>query len=151
MRTFHVSRRLLLLLAILAVASPVIYYLASPLVISRQVSETSPAAVSQTIATGIFTDADSFHKTSGTAKVLQFADASRVLRLEGFRTTNGPDLFVYLSADKQAREFVNLGGLKGNIGDQNYDIPASADLARYKFVLIYCRAFSTLFGSAELF
>jgi hypothetical protein len=73
------------------------------------------------------------------------------LRLEDFKSTNGPDLYVYLSTDKgAATDFVNLGRLKGNIGNQNYDIPKRTDLSKYDTVLIWCRAFSVLFGSAEL-
>ncbi len=71
------------------------------------------------------------------------------MRLENF-VTNGPDLYVYLSADAQARDFLDLGRLKGNIGDRNYVVPVGADLSRYKYVLVWCRAFSVLFGSAQL-
>ena len=73
-----------------------------------------------------------------------------MLRLEGFTATNGPDLFVYLSTDRTAADFVNLGELKGNLGGQNYNIPVGTNLARHRFVLIWCRAFSVLFGSAQL-
>ncbi len=102
------------------------------------------------MATGTFTDADSFHKTSGMVKILQMADGSRILRLEGFHTTNGSDLFVYLSTSRQTNDF-NLGSLKGNMGGQNYDIPSNADLESYRYALIYCRAFSVLLGSVEFF
>jgi hypothetical protein len=70
--------------------------------------------------------------------------------LENLKATNGPDLYVYLSADKDASDIVNLGRLKGNIGNQNYEIPAGTDLSKYNTVLIWCKAFSTLFGSAKL-
>jgi hypothetical protein len=73
-----------------------------------------------------------------------------ILRLEDLMVTNGPDLYVYLSTDKSASDFVNLGRLKANIGNQNYPIPAGTDLTKYDIVLIWCRAFSVLFGSAEL-
>lgn len=151
LRSFRLTRkRVLLVVILLAAVSPFIYYLASPLFISRAVNEPAPTANAVTLATGTFTGADSFHRASGTARVLQLSDGSKMLRLEGFATTNGPDLFVYLSTDKNARDFVNLGQLKGNLGDQNYIIPDEADPARHRFVLIWCRAFSVLFGSAEL-
>jgi hypothetical protein len=73
-----------------------------------------------------------------------------VLRLEEFKSTNGPDLYVYLSTDKQASDFVSLGRLKANIGNQNYDIPSGTDLSKYDTVLVWCKQFSVLFGSAEL-
>jgi hypothetical protein len=94
---------------------------------------------------------DGIHNAEGQAKVIELGDgSSNFLRLEGFRSTNGPDLYIYLSTDKGNSDFVNLGRLKGNIGDQNYRIPEETDLSRYDTVLIWCRAFSVLFGSAEL-
>ena len=100
---------------------------------------------------GNFVDAgDGFHKAAGAAKVLNLADGKSFLRFENLKTTNGPDLYVYLSTGKDVSDIVNLGRLKGNIGNQNYEIPTGTDLAKYNTVLIWCKAFSTLFGSAKL-
>jgi hypothetical protein len=93
---------------------------------------------------------DGFHNVEGVAKVLTLPDEKTFLRLENLKATNGPDLYVYLSTGKDASDIVNLGRLKGNIGNQNYEIPAGTDLAKYNTVLIWCKAFSTLFGSANL-
>ena len=103
------------------------------------------------ILMGNFVEAgDGFHKAEGIAKVINLADGRTFLRLENLKTTNGPDLYVYLSVGKDASDIVNLGRLKGNIGNQNYEIPAGTDLSKYDTVLIWCKAFSTLFGSAKL-
>ena len=100
---------------------------------------------------GSFVDAgDGFHKAEGVAKVINLAHGKTFLRLENLKATNGPDLYVYLSTDKGVSDFVNLGRLKGNIGNQNYEIPPGTDLAKYDTVLIWCKAFWTLFGSAKL-
>ena len=93
---------------------------------------------------------DGIHNAEGIAKVIRLDDASMILRLENFKATNGPDLYVYLATDKSASDFVDLGRLKGNIGNQNYEIPEGTDFSRYDTVLIWCKAFSVLFGSAEL-
>ncbi len=93
---------------------------------------------------------DGIHNAEGLAKVIRLDDASMFLRLENFKATNGPDLYVYLSTDNSASDFVNLGRLKGNIGNQNYDIPEGTDFSKYHTVLIWCQAFSVLFGSAKL-
>lgn len=93
---------------------------------------------------------DGIHNAEGQAKVIKLGDGSNFLRLEDFRSTNGPDLYVYLSTDKGNSDFVNLGRLKGNIGDQNYKIPEGVDLSKYNTAVIWCQAFSVLFGSAEL-
>ena len=93
---------------------------------------------------------DGIHNAEGLAKVIRLDDNSMILRLENFKATNGPDLYVYLATDNGASNFVNLGRLKGNIGNQNYEIPEGTDLSRYNTVLIWCRAFSVLFGSARL-
>jgi electron transfer DM13 len=74
----------------------------------------------------------------------------KYLRLENFKSTNGPDLHVYLATDEKASDYVILGKLKANIGNQNYEIPDGVDLAKYHEVLIWCKQFSVLFGSAEL-
>ncbi len=93
---------------------------------------------------------DGIHNAEGLAKVIRLDAASMILRLENFKATNGPDLYVYLATDNSASDFVNLGRLKGNIGNQNYDISEGTDLSRYDSVLIWCQAFSVLFGSAQL-
>ena len=92
---------------------------------------------------------DGIHDAQGTASVLE-ADGSRVLRLEDFRSTNGPDLYVYLATDQSASDYVSLGTLKGNSGNQNYAIPDGTDLEKYDEVLIWCKAFGVLFGSARI-
>ncbi|MDH3610850.1 MAG: DM13 domain-containing protein [Nitrosopumilus sp.] len=93
---------------------------------------------------------DGIHDAQGDAFTVPIEDGSNVLRLENFKATNGPDLFVYLSTDKDASEFVNLGELKASSGNQNYEIPDEVDLTQYNNVLIWCKAFGVLFGSAEL-
>jgi hypothetical protein len=97
------------------------------------------------------------HPTRGQAVVLTGTDGQRFLRFEGFKTDNGPDLNVYLStagADAPAGDFnddyVDLGDLKGNIGDQNYAIPAGVDLTKHHTVVIWCVRFSVAFGTAGL-
>ena len=77
-------------------------------------------------------------------------DESSILNLEDFKTTNGPDLYVYLATDDRATEFVDLGKLKTSNGNQDYEIPENVDLSKYDKILIWCKAFSVLFGSAEL-
>jgi len=93
---------------------------------------------------------DGIHDAQGIARTIPLEDGNSVLRLENFKSTNGPDLFVYLATDDRASDFVNLGALKANNGNQNYDIPADTDLSKYNNVLIWCKSFSVLFGSAEL-
>ena len=100
---------------------------------------------------GSFKDAgDGFHMVEGVAKVINLEDGRTFLRLESLKATNGPDLYVYLATGTDASDIVNLGRLKGNIGNQNYEIPTGTNLAKYNTVLIWCKAFSTLFGSAKL-
>ncbi len=98
------------------------------------------------------------HDTSGVATIYQVADGKRVLRLTNFKTSNGPDVHVYLVAANDAMDsdtvkkagFLELGSLKGNEGDQNYDLPANADLSKYRAVTIWCARFNVNFGTAPL-
>lgn len=93
---------------------------------------------------------DGIHNAEGKARVIPLDDGSSILRLEDFESTNGPDLYVYLSTDEQASDYVNLGRLKANSGNQNYELPEGIDLSKHNNVLIWCQAFGVLFGSAEL-
>ena len=109
------------------------------------------AATTNVLRTGSFVGVgDGIHNAEGTAKVIPLQDGSNILRLEDLRVTNGPDLYVYLATDKSSSDFVNVGKLKANNGNQNYDVPTETDLTKYNTVLIWCRPFSVLFGSAEL-
>ena len=102
----------------------------------------------QTLFTGNFEDnVINGYNVTGIAQVLTDGD-QRILRLEGFNSPNGPDLKVYLRADNG--DFVSLGDLRGNIGDQNYDIPADVDLEVFNSVDIWCERFSVGFGLAGL-
>jgi cytoskeletal protein RodZ len=114
---------------------------------------TTPAPATNDIVTeltGRF--ASDAHTTIGTASVLGNGTAQRFLRFEAFETDNGPDLDVYLvnSSADGVSDFVSLGDLKGNIGDQNYEIPADVDLTVYDRVVIWCVRFGVGFGHAEL-
>ncbi|MFN2569775.1 MAG: DM13 domain-containing protein [Candidatus Dormibacteria bacterium] len=97
------------------------------------------------------------HPSSGRALVLQLTDGSRHLRLEDLQTSSGPDVHVVLSPvpagtdDRAYSEgYLELGGLQGNQGNQNYAIPAGTDLSRYRSAVIYCRRFSVGFAVAGL-
>ncbi|WP_077489717.1 DM13 domain-containing protein [Sinomonas mesophila] len=101
------------------------------------------------------------HASSGTVRVLELADGSRVLRFESLDTSDGPDLRVWLT-DAPVLEgnpgwhvfddgrYLDLGELKANHGDQNYPIPPEADLAQYTSVSVWCRRFAVSFGAAAL-
>jgi len=103
------------------------------------------------LLTGEFEDADSSHQGSGTATLYELEDGSQLLRLEDFEVTNGPDLHVVLVPhDGSMDGSLNLGSLKGNIGDQNYEIPADVDISDFGSVWIYCVAFSVNFATASL-
>lgn len=98
------------------------------------------------------------HTTTGQAIVTEFSDGRRVVRFEDFVTSNGPDLRVYLSAGSSdagfgkeyGEDFVELGRLKGNLGNQNYEIPAGTDLSKYRNAVVWCARFSVGFGVATL-
>jgi hypothetical protein len=116
----------------------------------------APGAEPVTLAEGEFASLE--HDTTGTALVVELEDGSRFLRLQDLESSNGPDLRVYLSSVQASddwyvyddEEFVDLGGLKGNLGSSNYEIPATVDLADFETAVIWCRRFSVGFGVAPL-
>ena len=147
-------------LLVLIVAGAGAWYAFRPerLFINQKVNEQFPtaSAASNQLASGQFHSGA--HETKGMATVFQLADGKKTLRLTNFETSNGPDVHVYLVAAPDAKDndtvtkagFLDLGSLKGNIGDQNYDLPANADLAKYRAVTIWCKRFSVNFGTAPL-
>jgi len=100
------------------------------------------------------------HSTSGRATIYRGEDCKLILRLTNFKTSNGPDVHVILIAAKDADDDANflksstgrveLGKLKGNEGDQNYEVPAGTDLTKFQTVSIYCERFNANFGAAPL-
>lgn len=110
-----------------------------------------------TVAEGEFIGLE--HETVGNAIVLETADGARFLRFEDFETSNGPDLLVYLSSKTPAgsedwhgydADFVDLGPLKGNVGNQNYEVPPEVDLGKYSTAVVWCRRFEVGFAAATL-
>jgi hypothetical protein len=121
--------------------------------------EPKESAGPMTLASGEFITHE--HATTGIAKIVQLPDGSRVLRLENFDTSNGPDLKVWITdaTVKPGKDgwdvfddgaYLSLGKLKGNKGSQNYALPAKADLDKYTSVSIWCDRFNVSFGAAEL-
>jgi hypothetical protein len=116
---------------------------------------TAPAGL-RVLSEGRFVDAE--HPTSGTARIVQLADGSRYLRLEGFSTSDGPDVDVWLTDQPAGGDWhryddgvhVALGDLKGTDGNQNYAIPADVDLSRLTSVAIWCDRFDVAFGTAPI-
>jgi len=116
----------------------------------------SMSGATEVLRRGVFHSGS--HHTEGAATVYRLAGGRRVLRLTGFTTSNGPDVQVYLVAAADAKDnqtvtragFVRIASLKGNQGDQNYDLPADLDLAKYRAVTIWCRRFGVNFGTAPL-
>ena len=105
------------------------------------------------LASGGFSSLE--HTTSGDVEWIDVADGRAVLTLTAFETDPGPDLRLYLSSPdagtgSAGEQYVDLGALKGNVGDQQYEIPPDAELDRLSKVLVWCRAFSVGFGEAQL-
>jgi Electron transfer DM13 len=154
------SNRFKFTLLALLIAGGAAWYAFRPerLVIDQKVNEQFPtaSAASNKLAIGQFHSGA--HDTKGTATVFQLADGKKTLRLTDFATSNGPDVHVYLVASDDAKDndavtqagFIDVGSLKGNIGDQNYELPANADLTKYRAVTIWCKRFNVNFGTAPL-
>jgi hypothetical protein len=161
----HPRRTLVTLLVVATVFGPLGWYLGSPLFLSTTIDEAAPVAADDPsrapppIAsaapkerTGTFAGADDFHVAEGTARLIETSSGSFTVRLEDFTVRNGPDLYVYLSADADgyAAGAIELGRLKADRGNQNYDVPAGTDLSGVASVVIWCKQFSVLFATAML-
>jgi hypothetical protein len=170
-RTRHRLLVIALLVTALVASGVIVWFQPQKLFIDQRVDEAPPTAPGMagdgttparqgrrepvTLAAGQFRSLG--HTASGRAAVLELADGRRFLRLNDFHTSNGPDLFVYLSTtaadgprDGFDDDFVSLGRLKANQGNQNYEIGAGVALDRYRSVVIWCRRFTYAFGAAPL-
>ena len=155
------SVRKVIVVAIL-VAAIVAWYAFRPekFFINQRVNEQFPTASAsdpqKVVSSGSFHTVA--HQTRGTVTVYQNAEGKRTLRFTNFQTSNGPDVQVYLVANTDANDnetvtrsgFLSLGTLKGNIGDQNYELGPDVDLTKYRAVTLWCRRFSVNFATAAL-
>jgi Electron transfer DM13 len=149
-----------LLIPIAAIVAFLAWYAFRPerLVVNRRVDEAMPteqgSSLPQPLVSGQFYSV--LHPTAGTATIYRMGDGTRVLRFTSFTTSNGPDVHVYMVASNDARDvatvqqagFIDLGVIKGNVGDQNYMLDGDLDLGKYRAVSIWCKRFSVNFGAA---
>ena len=156
------SRKLVVLVVLLITVAGAWYaFRPERLFINQKVNEQFPTASaanmeSMKLASGEFHAGA--HETKGTASIFRLADSKRTLRLTNFATSNGPDVQVYLVATGDANDnvtvtnagFISLGAMKGNIGDQNYELPSDIDVNKYRAVTIWCRRFGVNFATAPL-
>jgi len=144
---------------VLLLAGAFLYWTVSPLFINKKVDDKLPEILIEN--TTDTTDHESAlatksfqligtkgHPASGSIRVL--TGEQNVIRYENYSGTNGPDLYVYLAKDLEAKEFVSLGRSQGNQGNINYPVPDEVRLDEYKYVMTWCRAFGVLFDYAEI-
>ncbi|NIP39531.1 MAG: hypothetical protein GWM89_10885 [Candidatus Dadabacteria bacterium] len=144
------------------------WYLFRPekLIIDSKVNEDFPAikgeqanknnAKPRVLLTGNFHEVA--HPASGTAAIYKLPDGKLILRFTDFKVSNGPDVVVYLSVLNDSNDndsiknsgFISLGSMKGNVGDQNYELPDNLDINEYKSVVIWCKRFGVNFAVAPL-
>jgi Electron transfer DM13 len=150
------------------------WYLGSPLFIRTTANEPDPTpavargtlapsvtplavisaeALTSVIARGELQYVDALHNGTGEVR-LERVVVTRFLRFEDVAITNAPDVHVYLSRETGGRwtesTSLYLGALKATNGSFNYEIPAGTDLAPYRSVVVWCRAFAVLVTWAEL-
>ncbi len=137
---------------ILVLVSYFLYYTISPIFINIKVNDSIPELLQETSTTSVSVQivGTTAHPASGTVRIIE-TEGKRYVRYENFKTINGPDIFVYLSKDLKASDFVNLGRVKGTEGNVNYDIPEGVNIKDYPYVIIWCEAFNVLFNSAKVF
>jgi len=161
------------ILVVVVVVLFVAWYAFRPerLVVNRRVSEAMPSAQAASPGQSASSDQSSsdqilesgnfysiLHPTEGMATVYRMPDGTHVLRFTNFKTSNGPDVHVYMVAAEDAKDaasvlragFIDLGTIKGNIGDQNYTLGPDVDLSKYRTVSVWCKRFSVNFGAAPL-
>jgi hypothetical protein len=156
-------KRWKVVVAVVIVVLFVVWFVFRPerLIVNRRVQEKLPAAGGnssdlEALESGSFHSI--LHPTQGTVTVYRAGDGSRILRFTNFSTSNGPDVHVYMVAVNDSNDaatvlhagFIDLGSIKGNVGDQNYALGPDVDLSKYRSVSVWCKRFSVNFGAAPL-
>ena len=150
------KKTIIVILSIVIVS--IAYYLISPLwkvieldeklpSISEARSEDSQAKVPELKVQSAFVA--KAHEVQGQAMIYE-QDGSSTLRFENFETVNGPNLHIYLAADENAHDFVDLGPIKATKGNVNYSLPSDVDLTKYNQVIVFCVPFKVVFSLADL-
>jgi len=167
------AHRAVAVAALVLIGSGVYWFAPQRLFLDREVAEslpTLPANVSASpggeeastpirvreLSSGEFQSLE--HATSGRARIVELENGSRFVRLQDLDTSDGPDLRVYLTDQPVSEDwgvwddgrYVDLGELKGNLGDSNYRIPGDVDLSGFRTVVIWCRRFTVAFGVAPV-
>ena len=154
-------------LIVIIILAVVAWYLFRPerIFIDSKVSESLPESSNndtssdsgpKTLSKGTFHGVA--HEAEGNAEIIELTNGNKILRFTEFKVSNGPDVVVYLSSVQDANDndsvknsdFVLLGQLKGNVGDQNYEISNDIDLSKYNSAVIWCRRFGVNFAVAPL-
>lgn len=138
----------LLIGLVLLLLLPALYYALSPLFRTVALDEVAPLSAELVSESVPLIDTPT-HPASGSVSIVKTGDRT-FLRYEDLKTINGPDLYVYLSNDLEATEFVSLGKLRATEGNINYEIPAGTDLSTYKYALVWCEQFGVLFNYAGI-
>lgn len=153
-QTMRINRPTTIAIAAVAVIGGWALFRPELLFVNKKVNEAAPSAqttTTQSLGKGEF--ASYAHETKGTAEILSDG-GKRFVRLTNFSTSNGPEVHVLLVEGTDPKKVddkaIELGDLKGNQGDQNYEIPASADLGKFKSITIWCKRFAVAFGGASL-
>ena len=175
------TRNQLIILILMLVALPILWYLVSPVFrgyelnedlpgkqefevpeekreeFNKAMQEMAPQVVAKSegmpdagfriLAAGDFKP--KWHDVKGQAFLIEVGN-KKVVRFENFETLNGPELHIYLGADLEARDYVDLGKIRATRGNVNYDVAAGTDTAKYKYVMVWCEPFRVLFSYAEL-
>ncbi len=155
------NRKLIFIIVASVAAAVVVYWLVSPLFITRRVNEPIHQISGLgagwpddtfgivSIREGSFVGQE-FHEGMGTVALLKINNRYFIRFEDDFRVTNGPDLFVYFGKNGQYAAQARIAALKGNVGSQNYEVPAEIDVEAYDEVWVWCRAFSVPFARAVL-
>lgn len=127
------------------------YYAISPLFINIKVDDANPSINDSTTTPteSLSVMGTTGHPASGTVRIVE-SDGKKYIRFENFKTINGPDIYVYLAKDLNAKNYISLGKVKGTEGNINYIIPEGVKTEEYQYVMTWCKQFGVLFNYADI-
>lgn len=141
------------IIAVAIIALIIGYYLISPLFRNVKLDESfpiaSPSKVTNTEGAKIV--GTQGHPASGQVRVVEdTVSGTAYIRYENFKTINGPDIYIYLAKDLEAKEYVSLGKVRATEGSINYAVPKGVQARDYRYVMVWCKTFGVLFNYADI-
>lgn len=125
--------------------------------LAPEANEPFEAPSTTIVRRGTFREVDLLRSAEGEVTIYQLGDLSRIMRIENFASTRAPDVHLVLTRNPDPTDpngvgvdYIDLGPLRGNVGNQTYDVPSGVDFSRYPILALYSVPYDYVISTATL-